>query len=145
MAGAGKFPYLSLDAPSVDFGEVLLGKSSEALVRFGNHSQVPAHFSVVHEVLPGAEKSSRLLGEPDVFTISPMRYCLGIALKKTCVAMLSRGSPEQALCGTLFTMHVRRPEICWASCVCQGHCSWYRFSHCSWDTAAGIVFRFSFF
>ena len=73
MAGAGKVPYLSLEAASLDFGEVLLGKSSEASVRFGNHSQVPAHFTVVHETLPGAEKSGRLLGKPEVYSITPMR------------------------------------------------------------------------
>lgn len=41
-----KYPYLSLEAGSVDFGCVLVGRCAEAAVRFGNHSPVPAHFTL---------------------------------------------------------------------------------------------------
>jgi hypothetical protein len=47
ITGSGKFPYLSLEQTAVDMGEVLVGSNAVAEVRFGNHSQVPAHFKLV--------------------------------------------------------------------------------------------------
>lgn len=39
-----KFPFLSLETDCVDLGDVVVGQTAEAFVRFGNHSQVPASF-----------------------------------------------------------------------------------------------------
>lgn len=41
-----KFPFLSLESDCVDLGGVVVGQTAEAFVRFGNHSPVPAQFSV---------------------------------------------------------------------------------------------------
>jgi hypothetical protein len=46
--GIGKFPYLSIENSSVDFGSVLVGKTAERTFRFGNHSMVDANFTVAH-------------------------------------------------------------------------------------------------
>lgn len=48
ILGIGKFPYVSIEQSSVDFGPVLVGKTVERSFRFGNHSPVNANFSVVH-------------------------------------------------------------------------------------------------
>lgn len=42
--GMAKFPFLSLESDCVDLGDVVIGQTAEACVRFGNHSPVPAHF-----------------------------------------------------------------------------------------------------
>lgn len=39
-----KFPFLSLESDCLDLGEVVVGQTAEAMVRFGNHSSVPAKF-----------------------------------------------------------------------------------------------------
>jgi hypothetical protein len=44
--GMAKFPFLSLESSCVDFGSVVVGQTADASVRFGNHSAVPAHFSL---------------------------------------------------------------------------------------------------
>jgi hypothetical protein len=49
LTGTAKFAYLSLEAPEVDLGEVLLGQSRETVVRLGNHSPVAARFMVKHD------------------------------------------------------------------------------------------------
>lgn len=59
--GIAKFPYLSLECQHVDLGTVVVGRTAETAVRFGNHSSVPAHFVVRHDDGP----------QDDVFTISP--------------------------------------------------------------------------
>lgn len=41
-----KFPYLSLEANEADMGAVIVGCSSHCELRFGNHSEVPANFSI---------------------------------------------------------------------------------------------------
>lgn len=61
VSGTAKFAYLSLESPELDLGEVLLGQSREAGVRFGNHSPVAAKFSVKHA---GGPKDG-------VFTVTP--------------------------------------------------------------------------
>jgi hypothetical protein len=39
-----KFPFLSMETNCVELGSVMVGQTSEAFIRFGNHSQVPANF-----------------------------------------------------------------------------------------------------
>ncbi len=63
ILGIGKFPYLSIEHSTVDFGSVLVGKTIERTFRFGNHSAVDANFTIVH-----ADGS-----EDGVFTVSPLR------------------------------------------------------------------------
>lgn len=41
-----KFPYLSLEKRCLDMGNVTVGLTAKGAVRFGNHSAVPANFSV---------------------------------------------------------------------------------------------------
>jgi hypothetical protein len=41
-----KFPFLSLESDAIDMGAVVVGQTAEAFVRFGNHSPVPAAFSL---------------------------------------------------------------------------------------------------
>ena len=67
IAGIGKFPYLTIEQPSVDFGNVLVGRSSDRVFRFGNHGVVNANFSVQHS----AEGP-----EDGVFTVTPARCAL---------------------------------------------------------------------
>lgn len=45
--GMAKFPFLSLETGCLDFDSVVVGQMAERCVRFGNHSMVPAHFSLV--------------------------------------------------------------------------------------------------
>eukprot|EP00201_Polytomella_parva_P002062 CAMPEP_0175076276 /NCGR_PEP_ID=MMETSP0052_2-20121109/22612_1 /TAXON_ID=51329 ORGANISM="Polytomella parva, Strain SAG 63-3" /NCGR_SAMPLE_ID=MMETSP0052_2 /ASSEMBLY_ACC=CAM_ASM_000194 /LENGTH=531 /DNA_ID=CAMNT_0016345347 /DNA_START=36 /DNA_END=1628 /DNA_ORIENTATION=- len=47
IRGIAKFPYLSLEQTTVDFGEVVVGSKVHRTIRFGNHSPVPANFSLV--------------------------------------------------------------------------------------------------
>lgn len=47
VRGMAKFPFLSAEQELVDFGQVATGLTSEAYIRFGNHSVVPANFRVV--------------------------------------------------------------------------------------------------
>jgi hypothetical protein len=54
VAGTGKLPYLSLESSSIDFGDAVVGSRCEQLLRFGNHSQVPARFRLVPEQ-PGSQ------------------------------------------------------------------------------------------
>ncbi len=61
--GIGKFPYLSIEHSTVDFGNVLVGRTVERTFKFGNHSVVDAHFSVTHEEGP----------DDGVFTVTPGR------------------------------------------------------------------------
>ena len=63
ISGIGKFPYLSLEQSSLDLGSVLVGKSVEHLLKFGNHSVVNANFTVVHA--EGAEDG--------VFVVTPAK------------------------------------------------------------------------
>ncbi|KAG1664126.1 hypothetical protein FOA52_011949 [Chlamydomonas sp. UWO 241] len=76
--GIGKFPYLSLEAPSVDFGTALVGKVVERTFRFGNHSPVDANFSVAHAdgvedgVFSVAPRSGTL--GPDEYTLMRVTY-----------------------------------------------------------------------
>lgn len=44
VSGMAKFPFLSLEADCVDLGDVVVGQTAEAYIRFGNHSSVPANF-----------------------------------------------------------------------------------------------------
>lgn len=41
-----KFPFLSIEQSCADFDDVVVGVTSESVVRFGNHSAVPANFTV---------------------------------------------------------------------------------------------------
>ncbi len=71
ISGIGKFPYLSVEQAGVDFGAVVVGQRVERLVRFGNHSVVPAHFAVTHDQA----------GPDDgVFTVGPAR-CVHVLTK----------------------------------------------------------------
>lgn len=63
ISGIGKFPYLSLEQPSIDFGSVLVGKTVERSFRFGNHSVVDANFTLAHS--GGSEDG--------VFTVTPTK------------------------------------------------------------------------
>lgn len=67
ITGNGKFPYLSIETPSVDFGAMTVGTSRERMVRFGNHSAVAANFTVTHST--GAQDG--------VFHITPTQGTLG--------------------------------------------------------------------
>lgn len=49
ISGIGKYPYLSIEQTLVDFGDVVVGKSAERMLRFGNHANVVANFSVEHD------------------------------------------------------------------------------------------------
>ncbi|EFJ47120.1 hypothetical protein VOLCADRAFT_92245 [Volvox carteri f. nagariensis] len=68
ISGIGKFPYLSVEQAGVDFGPVVVGQRVERVVRFGNHSMVPANFTVSHD--PEGP-------DDGVFTIGPTRGTLG--------------------------------------------------------------------
>lgn len=46
LAGAAKFPYLSLEHRSLDLGRVIVGHSSTVQLRVANRSPVEAHFRV---------------------------------------------------------------------------------------------------
>jgi hypothetical protein len=48
VSGIAKYPFLSLEHSSLDFGNVVVGKTVERTVRFGNHSPVVANFSITH-------------------------------------------------------------------------------------------------
>jgi len=69
VSGIAKFPYLSMEVTTADFGEVLVGKSAEHILRFGNHSMVPANFTIVPE---GQDQAT-----DNVYTIQPARGTLG--------------------------------------------------------------------
>ncbi|KAF5836871.1 hypothetical protein DUNSADRAFT_5310, partial [Dunaliella salina] len=69
VSGIAKFPYLSMEVTTADFGEVLVGKSAEHILRFGNHSMVPANFTIVPE---GQDQAT-----DNVYTIQPARGKLG--------------------------------------------------------------------
>jgi hypothetical protein len=62
--GIGKYPYLSIEHSSIDFGPVLVGKAVERSFRFGNYSPVNANFSVAH----GFEGSN-----DGVYTVTPTK------------------------------------------------------------------------
>ncbi len=64
ISGIGKFPYLSVEHPSVDFGPVVVGTRCERVLRFGNHAVVPANFGVVHD-----EEGP----DDGVFSVAPQR------------------------------------------------------------------------
>ncbi|GLC34162.1 Cilia- and flagella-associated protein 65 [Pleodorina starrii] len=68
ISGIGKFPYLSVEQAGVDFGPVVVGQRVERMVRFGNHSMVPANFTVSHD--PDGP-------DDGVFTLGPARGTLG--------------------------------------------------------------------
>lgn len=51
---------------TTDFGEVRVGKSAERVLRFGNHSMVPANFSIVPEAQEAASDN--------VFSVQPSRW-----------------------------------------------------------------------
>ncbi|GIL85005.1 hypothetical protein Vretimale_9849 [Volvox reticuliferus] len=68
ISGIGKFPYLSVEQAGVDFGPVVVGQRVERVVRFGNHSMVPANFTVTHD--PDGP-------DDGVFTLGPSRGTLG--------------------------------------------------------------------
>jgi hypothetical protein len=65
VSGIGKFPYLSVEQAGVDFGPVVVGQRVERTVRFGNHSVVPANFSIAHDD-EGANDG--------VFSVTPARW-----------------------------------------------------------------------
>lgn len=44
VSGMAKFPFLSLETDCIDMGDVVVGQTVEAFVRFGNHSPVPGNF-----------------------------------------------------------------------------------------------------
>mgnify|MGYP002883500350 CR=1 FL=1 len=46
--GIGKYPYVSLQEGTADFGEVLIGTTKEMDITLSNHSLVPASFDVIH-------------------------------------------------------------------------------------------------
>lgn len=46
LAGMAKVPFVSLETQQLDMGHVTVGAAAEACVRFGNHSAVPARFSI---------------------------------------------------------------------------------------------------
>jgi hypothetical protein len=58
--------FSTLQVTTADFGEVLVGKSAERVLRFGNHSMVPANFTVVPENQEQAVDS--------VYTVLPARW-----------------------------------------------------------------------
>ena len=62
LTAIGKFPYLALDCPSTEHGDVLVGQTAKASVRLLNQSVVPAHFTVEHA---GPHNDG-------VFTLAPM-------------------------------------------------------------------------
>ena len=49
--GIGKYPYVSLQEGTADFGEVLIGTSKEMNITLANHSLVPASFDVTRTAL----------------------------------------------------------------------------------------------
>jgi len=49
LAGAAKFPFLTLDSHSLDLGCVVVGRSASVQLRLGNHSPVEARFCVLPE------------------------------------------------------------------------------------------------
>eukprot|EP00798_Chlamydomonas_sp_ICE-L_P020949 gene20949-27801_t len=67
ISGIGKFPYLSIEQPSIDFGNVVVGRSFDRTFCFGNHSVVNANFSVTH-----SEGS-----QDGVFIVAPTKGTLG--------------------------------------------------------------------
>lgn len=48
VTAIGKFPFLALDRPAIEHGDVLVGQVVKATVRLLNHAQVPANFTVKH-------------------------------------------------------------------------------------------------
>jgi cilia- and flagella-associated protein 65 len=48
LTAIGKFPFLTLDAPTTEHGDVLVGHSAKRTIRLLNQSLVPAHFTVEH-------------------------------------------------------------------------------------------------
>ncbi|MEW5306910.1 MAG: hypothetical protein WDW36_009343 [Sanguina aurantia] len=60
-------PTSVVKTPSIDFGPVVVGRSSERVIRCGNHSIVPAHFTILHS--SGAQDG--------VFTVTPSKGTLG--------------------------------------------------------------------
>ena len=62
LTAIGKFPYLALDCPSTEHGDVLVGQTARASVRLLNQSVVPAHFTIEHA---GPHNDG-------VFTLAPM-------------------------------------------------------------------------
>lgn len=61
-----KFPFLSLESDCVDMGDVVVGQTAEAFVRFGNHSPVPANFFLAAG--PGSHDGA--------ISVQPMRYAV---------------------------------------------------------------------
>lgn len=49
LAGAAKFPYLSLESSALDFGGVAVGRAASLQLRLANLSPVPARFAVTLE------------------------------------------------------------------------------------------------
>jgi cilia- and flagella-associated protein 65 len=63
MSAIGKFPYISMDCTEVDHGGVLVGQSSQRLVRLNNRSLVAATYNIRQQ------KPT----DDDVFTITPSK------------------------------------------------------------------------
>lgn len=63
VSGMAKFPFLSLESDCVEMGDVVVGQTAEAYVRFGNHSPVPANFFLAAG--PGSHDGA--------ITVHPMR------------------------------------------------------------------------
>ena len=78
-------------APQVttaDFGEVLVGKSTEHVLRFGNHSMVPANFTIVPE--------SQDHVTDHVYTIHPARCgCICCLILYCCAVLILRSYNRQ--------------------------------------------------
>jgi hypothetical protein len=72
VSGTGKLPFLSLEQQLLDFGEGLVGSSSERLLRLTNCSPVATRFRLVPE-LPGEAGQQQGVQPPPAFNVTPQQ------------------------------------------------------------------------
>eukprot|EP00983_Pelagomonas_calceolata_P094027 1157841-Pelagomonas_calceolata.AAC.1 len=78
---------------TADFGEVLVGKSAEHILRFGNHSMVPANFTIVPE---GQDQAT-----DNVYTIQPARYGVACNQYSGQAILIAEAAYSVCSCNTL--------------------------------------------
>jgi len=62
ISGIAKLPYLTVEEPVVDFGNVTVGVASERIIRIQNHSPVIANYSIVQATAGGVSDGVFVLG-----------------------------------------------------------------------------------
>ncbi len=71
VSGTGKLPFLALEQQQLDFGEVVVGGSSERLLRLANCSPVAARYRLAPELPGGAGQQQEV--QCEAFSVTPQQ------------------------------------------------------------------------